>query len=108
MRNLYDVLGASIDETKEQIQRRFRRLSKKLHPDMGGDKDKFDELSLAWEVLDRIRIPLFSSGVWSKMQLHTRGNIDGYLRATGPKKLRMSASSHSFVTVVKSAPSPLR
>ena len=31
------------------------------------------------KLLDRIKVPLYSSGVWGKMQLHTRGNIDGYL-----------------------------
>ena len=52
--------------------------------------DDFWRERSAWEVLDRIKVPLYSSGVWAKMQLHTRGNIDGYARAGGPKKLRMS------------------
>ena len=52
--------------------------------------DDFWRERCAWEVLDRIKVPLYSSGVWGKMKLHTRGNIDGYPRASGPKKLRMS------------------
>ena len=47
--------------------------------------DDFWRERSAFEVLDRIKVPLYSSGVWGKMQLHTRGNIDGYLRAPGPK-----------------------
>src|SRR5262249_1695460 len=38
--------------------------------------DDFWRERSAWEPLDRINIPLLSSGVWAKMQLHTRGNID--------------------------------
>ena len=55
--------------------------------------DDFWRERSALEVLDKIRVPLYSSGVWGKMQLHTRGNIDGYLRASGPKKLRMSGGT---------------
>jgi predicted acyl esterase len=58
--------------------------------------DDFWRERSAWEVLDRIKVPLYSSGVWAKMQLHTRGNIDGYLRARGPKKLRMSGVPNAW------------
>jgi uncharacterized protein len=58
--------------------------------------DDFWRERSAWEVLDRIKVPLYSSGVWAKMQLHTRGNIDGYLRARGPKKLRMSGAPNAW------------
>jgi uncharacterized protein len=65
--------------------------------------DAFWRERSAWEVLDRITIPLFSSGVWSKMQLHTRGNIDGYLRANGPKKLRMSGVPNAWAAAAEFA-----
>jgi uncharacterized protein len=55
----------------------------------------------AWEVLDRLKVPLYSSGVWGKMQLHTRGNIDGYLRASGPKKLRMSGVPNAWAAAAE-------
>jgi putative CocE/NonD family hydrolase len=65
--------------------------------------DAFWRERSAWEILDRITIPLFSSGVWSKMQLHTRGNIDGYLRASGPKKLRMSGVPNAWAAAAEFA-----
>ena len=48
----------------------------------------------AIELCDQIRVPLYSSGVWGKMALHTRGNIEGFHRAKGPKKLRMSGANN--------------
>lgn len=65
--------------------------------------DDFWRERSAWEVLDRIKIPLYSSGVWGKMQLHTRGNIEGYLRAQGPKKLRMSAAPTAWAAAAEFA-----
>jgi predicted acyl esterase len=65
--------------------------------------DDFWRERSAWEVLDRIKVPLYSSGVWAKMQLHTRGNVDGYLRARGPKKLRMSGVPNAWAAAAEFA-----
>jgi hypothetical protein len=54
-------------------------------------------------LLGRINVPLFSSGVWGKMQLHTRGNIDGFQLAAGPKKLRMSAAPNAWAAAAEYA-----
>jgi predicted acyl esterase len=37
--------------------------------------------------LEKIQVPLFSIGVWGKMDLHLNGNLVGFQRASGPKKL---------------------
>jgi putative CocE/NonD family hydrolase len=37
------------------------------------------------------------------MQLHTRGNIDGFLKAKGPKKLRMSAAPNAWAAAAEYA-----
>jgi putative CocE/NonD family hydrolase len=63
--------------------------------------DDFWRERSAWEVLTRINVPLYSSGVWGKMQLHTRGNIDGYCRASGPKKLRMSGVPNAWAAAAE-------
>lgn len=51
--------------------------------------DEFWRARCAWERLDEIRVPLYSIGIWGKVDLHTRGNIEGFRRASGPKKLQM-------------------
>ena len=65
--------------------------------------DDFWRERSAWEYLDQITVPLYSSGVWSKMMLHTRGNIDGYLKAKGPKKLRMSGAPNAWAAAAEFA-----
>jgi hypothetical protein len=44
-----EVLGLPAAATKDQIEVRFRELSKKHHPDAGGSKDAFTELTTARE-----------------------------------------------------------
>jgi len=49
--NLYKTLGASKASSPEQLKKAYRKACLKHHPDKGGDKDKFQEVSRAYEVL---------------------------------------------------------
>src|SRR5579885_599361 len=53
----------------------------------------------AAEKLERIKCPVFSIGVWSKVDLHLHGNIVGFQRAGGPKKLLVYGSSNLYAAV---------
>ena len=59
--------------------------------------DEFWRERCAAEHLHQIEVPLYSVGVWGKVDLHTRGNIDGFRRAGGPKKLKMIGPVNAFV-----------
>ena len=59
--------------------------------------DDFWRERCAAERLHEIGVPLYSIGIWGKVDLHTRGNIEGYRRASGPKKLRMNGPVNAFV-----------
>jgi predicted acyl esterase len=59
--------------------------------------DDFWRERCAAERLDEIEVPLYSVGVWGKVDLHTRGNVDGFRRARGPKKLKMIGPVNAFV-----------
>jgi predicted acyl esterase len=59
--------------------------------------DAFWRERCAAERLHEIEVPLYSVGVWGKVDLHTRGNIDGFRRARGPKKLKMVGPVNAFV-----------
>ena len=47
----YKLLGVEKTATYDEIRKAFRKLALKNHPDRGGDKDKFQELQGAYEVL---------------------------------------------------------
>jgi len=59
--------------------------------------DNFWRERCAAERLAEIEVPLYSVGVWGKVDLHTRGNIEGFRRASGPKKLKMIGPINAFV-----------
>ncbi len=51
MNNYYDILGVREDSTTEEIKKAYRKLSKEHHPDMGGDSEKFKNISEAYGIL---------------------------------------------------------
>jgi predicted acyl esterase len=59
--------------------------------------DDFWRERCAAERLHEIETPLYSVGVWGKVDLHTRGNINGFRHARGPKKLKMIGPINAFV-----------
>lgn len=52
------------------------------------DDDWFRTRAPFWE-LDQVDIPVLSVGMLCKGPLHMRGNVEGYLRVSGPKQLRL-------------------
>jgi DnaJ-class molecular chaperone len=51
MSKFYEALGVSQDASADEIRKSYRKLAMKMHPDKGGDEEKFKELSHAYEVL---------------------------------------------------------
>jgi len=49
--DLYEVLGVSRDATDKDIKKAFRKLSVTNHPDKGGNKEVFQQIQRAYEVL---------------------------------------------------------
>ena len=47
----YKILGVSKDASKGEIKKAYRKLAVKHHPDMGGDEEKFKQLSEAYSLL---------------------------------------------------------
>lgn len=48
---LLQILEVSESTSEEEVHRSYRRLAARLHPDMGGEKDRFHQLQDAYEQL---------------------------------------------------------
>ena len=51
MGKFYECLGVDPKSSKDDIKKAYKRLAVQLHPDKGGDPEKFKELSAAYQVL---------------------------------------------------------
>jgi len=47
----YELLGVDKNASSDQIKKAYRKLAVKLHPDKGGDPEKFKEIQQAFDVL---------------------------------------------------------
>jgi curved DNA-binding protein CbpA len=50
-RDYYSVLGAESDASRDEIERRYKRLAVEHHPDRGGDEEEMKSINEAWRVL---------------------------------------------------------
>jgi hypothetical protein len=49
--DFYTILGAEADASREDLERRYKRLARDHHPDRGGDEERMKSLNEAWRVL---------------------------------------------------------
>jgi putative CocE/NonD family hydrolase len=61
--------------------------------------DAFWQERSALERLADIKVPVYSIGLWSKVDLHLNGNIVGFQRAGGAKKLLLFGSANLYAAV---------
>lgn len=50
-RDHYETLGAGREESRAEIERRYKRLARLHHPDRGGDEEEMKAVNEAWRVL---------------------------------------------------------
>jgi len=50
-KDYYSILGAGRDASREEIERRYKQLARRHHPDRGGDEEQMKSLNEAWRVL---------------------------------------------------------
>lgn len=49
--NPYEILGVELNASNEDIKQKYRQLASENHPDKGGDTEKFQLISLAYQIL---------------------------------------------------------
>jgi molecular chaperone DnaJ len=49
--NPYEILGVDKNASDDEIKKAYKKAAKTHHPDVGGSKDKFQEISNAYEIL---------------------------------------------------------
>jgi hypothetical protein len=50
-RDHYATLGAGREEARAEIERRYKRLARRHHPDRGGDEEEMKAVNEAWRIL---------------------------------------------------------
>ena len=82
-KNYYEILELSANANHDTIERMFRFLATKHHPDSGGDKEMFNRLLKAFEVL---RDPTARSAYDKELQQEKQANkvLVEHAREAGP------------------------
>ena len=52
MENPYSVLGVALNTPIQDCKIAYKKLSRKYHPDNGGDADMFDKVQKAWAAIE--------------------------------------------------------
>src|SRR5437868_15434137 len=50
-KDYYSILGAGEGAPREEIERRYKRLAQRHHPDRGGEEEEMKSINEAWRVL---------------------------------------------------------
>ena len=63
---LYEIIGVEVNASTDDIRKNYKKKALKIHPDKGGDPEKFKELTHAYEILSNPE----------KRDLYDRGGIE--------------------------------
>ena len=71
---LYELLGVAAFASVEEIQRAYRRVALRAHPDKGGSEEYFKKLGHAREILcDKVLRRIYHTSGFEGLQLHKDG-----------------------------------
>jgi curved DNA-binding protein CbpA len=79
-RDYYSILGAKESDARAEIERRYKRLAHRHHPDRGGDEEEMKALNEAWKVLGDAS----ARASYDARRARTRPAYHGHTPATSP------------------------
>ena len=96
-KSYYELLELSANANQDTIERMFRYLATKFHPDSGGDKEKFSSLVKAFEVL---RDPTARAAYDAQLQQQKQDNkvLVEHAQQAGPDAEIRNQLLHLFYT----------
>lgn len=75
----YTTLGINSNASPEEIKQAYRKLAKKFHPDLGGDKAQFQKISEAYETLgDPQKRAAYDNPPQTNINLNPGFNMGGF------------------------------
>lgn len=54
--NPYKVLGVSVGVSKTELKSAYRKLARLYHPDNGGNREKYEEVCKAYDMLSNSKV----------------------------------------------------
>ena len=101
----YDILGVPKTANEKDIQRAYRKLALKHHPDKGGDEEKFKELSSAYDCLsDAGKRQIYDTYGEAGLDNNVGGAGGGFPAGGGPGGF--GAEGHPFHSFFSSSSAP--
>lgn len=77
MKDLYEILGVSRDESDANIKKAYYKLAKVMHPDKGGNEDDFKQINTAYDILSNPE----------KRQIYDKYGFDGLEQSGGMRDI---------------------
>jgi curved DNA-binding protein CbpA len=105
--NFYKILKVKNDASSEEIEAAFRKLSKRYHPDRGGDKEVYSLIQEAYQTLsnetdrrvyDGMRKQVHSTGDWYDFKHQSKKHYDAmeYRQASSDDKLNFKKKNQEL------------
>lgn len=92
--NLYKILGLEKTATHNEIKKAYRLLSKKYHPDVGGDPEMFRKIAAAYKILGSPEL---------RLKYDNGEPLEDLFKPNAEEDEAITTLVHLFLTVVNSA-----
>lgn len=94
--NAYTVLGLTPDADDTVVKAAYRALSKKHHPDQGGDPDEFKQINAAYEAIINNTKYTDPTGTTTNTGMHGGGGLFGGFFSSDPIETKSTTGTPDY------------